>query len=391
MPVQSHVLTDVAQGIWIPEFQLSESSGVRLSGSSDWSITKRTLRGGPSDGIDVVELNNGSLSVSILPTRGMGIWKGRYRDLELGWQSPVRLPVHPSLVNLTARGGLGWLDGFNEWLCRCGLAFNGPPCDDNGSPLTLHGRIANIPAQSVAVHVDTDGPGTLGITGIVDETSLFGPCLRLRSTVQTEAGSNCLTIIDQVTNLAGQPAEMELLYHINTGRPFLEEGSRFAAPIRELAPRTAWAADGIDQYTFYQAPRAGFQEQVYFTQLLPGADGQTVALLRNRAGNAGLSVRFRPEELPYFMLWKNTQAEADGCVTGLEPATDLPNVRPFERQQGRVITLGPGAEYAMWLEIAVHDSSDQVAAVEAEIRALQSPQAPVIHRQMQPRFSPDAG
>src|SRR2546425_4718770 len=34
---------------------------------------------------------------------------------------------HPKLINLQARGGLGWLDGFNEWLCRCGLENNGQP------------------------------------------------------------------------------------------------------------------------------------------------------------------------------------------------------------------------------------------------------------------------
>ena len=46
--------------------------------------------------------------------------------------------MHPAFVNLESRGQLGWLDGFNEWLCRCGLAFNGPPgADEDGTPITL--------------------------------------------------------------------------------------------------------------------------------------------------------------------------------------------------------------------------------------------------------------
>ena len=40
------------------------------------------------------------------------------------------------------------------------------------------------------------------------------------------------------------------------------------------------------------------------------------------------------EELPCFTLWKNTAAEADGYVTGLEPGTNFPNLRSFERFVG---------------------------------------------------------
>src|SRR4051794_25612614 len=99
MPIESRVLTDVAKGVWTERFELRESAGLRLAGSRDWSIKKSTLRGGPSDGVDVVDLDNGALRVSILPTRGMGLWRGHCRGLDLGWKSPVHLPVHPAHVN----------------------------------------------------------------------------------------------------------------------------------------------------------------------------------------------------------------------------------------------------------------------------------------------------
>src|SRR6185369_7830818 len=122
-------------------------------------VRKRTLRGGLRDGIDLIEVHNGALAFTVLPTRGMGLWRGDYHGLSLGWRSPVEGPVHPKYVNLADRGGLGWLAGFDELLCRCGLASNGPPGkDDNGTPLTLHGRIANLPAQAVEVRVSLDPP-----------------------------------------------------------------------------------------------------------------------------------------------------------------------------------------------------------------------------------------
>ena len=99
--------------------------------SASWRITKRTLRGGLSSGVDVVEVDNGRLKVAILPTRGMGIWKAWMDGFELGWKSPVRGPVHPAFVPIGEPSGLGWLSGFDELMCRCGLHSNGAPDFDD--------------------------------------------------------------------------------------------------------------------------------------------------------------------------------------------------------------------------------------------------------------------
>lgn len=135
MPAAYHwTLTDVKSGTYVPSFRIDSTA---VPGTpSGWSVTKETLRGGLRDGVDLIAICNGPLTFSVLPTRGMGIWKGRFRDLDLGWQSPVRGPVHPAFVNLTDRNGIGWLAGFDEWLCRCGLASNGPPGSDGDTPLT---------------------------------------------------------------------------------------------------------------------------------------------------------------------------------------------------------------------------------------------------------------
>jgi hypothetical protein len=47
--------------------------------------------------------------------------------VRLGWDSPVKEVVHPQFINLQSRGGLGWLEGFNEWMVRCGLEWAGHP------------------------------------------------------------------------------------------------------------------------------------------------------------------------------------------------------------------------------------------------------------------------
>lgn len=380
MPQQNWTLTDVATRTWIEKFTVGASADFKLAGSSNWSIRKERLRGGLSDGVDVIDLDNGQLSVSILPTRGMGLWRGHCDGVTLGWQSPVQQPVNPAFVNALERGSIGWLYGFNEWLCRCGLDAMGPPGGEGADHITLHGRIANIPAHQVTVAVDPDGPGTLSVTGVVDETTLFGPCLRLTSTVKTAAGSNRLTIIDEITNLKATPGEVELLYHINQGAPLLEAGSKLLAPAVEVCPRNARAAEGIETYDTYLGPTTGFAEQVYFYDLATEPTGRTGVLLKNAAGNQGLSLSWNKKQLPYFIQWKNTQAAADGYCTGLEPSTNYPNFKNYERDRGRLISLPPGETYRIEFDIAVHGTAEQVAMASQEILMLQE-QPATVHRQ----------
>src|SRR5262245_43772063 len=108
MPTKTWALTDVERGLWLEKFSVSAAE-LQLPADVGWTISKRTLRGGLCDGVDVIEMHNGALAFTVVPTRGMGIWKGNYRGLALGWDSPVRGPVHPKHVNLLERGGLGWL------------------------------------------------------------------------------------------------------------------------------------------------------------------------------------------------------------------------------------------------------------------------------------------
>ena len=386
---KSWTLTDVASDIWLDSFAVGNDS-LRLPTPHDWSIRKRTLRGGLRDGVDLIDVHNGALSFAVLPTRGMGLWRGEYRGNYLGWKSPVQGPVNPKFVRYGLRGGIGWLSGFDEWLCRCGLVSNGPPGDDGGSKLTLHGRIANTPANFVEVRVHLDPPHELSVVGIVDESELFYPHLRLISTLTTVPGSNRLVIHDVVENRGAQPAEMQLLYHCNVGPPFLEAGSRVVAPIREMAPQTNRAAEGIDTFETYARPTTGFSEQVYLYYLRGDAKGRTLALLYNAAADRGFAVRFDVHELPCFTVWKNTAAVEDGYVTGLEPATNFPNFKTLERQQGRVKMLSPGGRWEANWSLDVFDSHDGVTHALEEIAALQAQGRAVIHRTPQAAFSPAA-
>ena len=81
-----------------------------------------------------------------------------------------------------------------------------------------------------------------------------------------------------------------------------------------------------------------------------------------------------------------TQPLADGYVTGLEPGTNFPNFRAYERQQGRVIRLAPGETYTARLRVEAHDNGRSVSALQERIAALQIRSGPVIHRRPTPPF-----
>lgn len=385
----TYTLTDTAHDLWVENFGL-RASDVDPSSTHAWSITKRALRGGRREGVDLIEVDNGALAFSIVPTRGMGIWKGRYRGVFVGWESPVTDgPVNPAHVNLMNWGGLGWLEGFDELLARCGLENNGAPYTEGPTTYGLHGKIANIPAHYVAVHLG-DGPhGAISVEGHVDESKLFSTQIRMVTTISTLPGANWLTVRDEFQNLSDIPQEMQILYHWNFGPPLLEEGSRFLAPARVVVPRNARAVEGIGHHDVYGPPEPGFAEQVYFFDLhaRPGArlaapdERRTLGLLRNRAGDKAVALRFDREQLPAFTLWKNTGGRKSGYVTGLEPGTNYPNPKPFEKERDRVVTLPPGGRYTTETTMEVFTTKEEIAAIEAEIEALQRIAPPTIHKQ----------
>jgi hypothetical protein len=384
----SFPLTDVAHDLWVESFSTS-SARLGLLGPS-WSIAKRTLRGGRREGVDLIEVENGALSFTVVPTRGMGLWRAGFGGDSVGWDSPVKDgPIHPSFVNLAGRGGLGWLEGFDELLARCGLSHNGAPYREGDVIHTLHGKIANRPAHRVTVLVDDAPPHTITIEGQVDETELFFTQLRMTSRITTVPGSNRVSVRDTVTNLSDSPSTMQMLYHWNFGPPHMEDGARFVAPITVVCPRDACAADGIDHFNAYGPPAPGTSEQVYlFTLIGDGPDDRTAVLLRNRTGDKGVALRFSTRELPCFTLWKNQRGMREGYVTGLEPATNYPNPRPFEAERGRVVSLVPGASWSAETTLEILNTAGSISALEAEIALLRARSQPnVLSRPGEP-FAP---
>lgn len=336
------------------------------------AVRATRLRGGLREGVLQIELLAGSTRVVVLPDRGLGVWKMQVGAVELGWQSPVPGPVHPRFVRLAEPSGIGWLDGFDELVARCGLVNNGAPDFDANGRLThgLHGRIANMPAHDVQVVLD-DSAGTVTLTGAVDETRFLCHALRMTTALTLHAGRPRLAWTDTVENLSDRPATMQMLYHVNLGPPLLGAGAEVVVPLAELAPRDAAAAADVPTWSRYAAPQPGRGEEVHFMTLAADPNGRAMALLVAPDGKQAASLSWRMAEMPCFTLWKNQGGLADGYVTGLEPGTNYPNPRSFEESQGRVVAIAPHERVSFDLAIehftgaAVGAERDRIAALAA--------------------------
>lgn len=347
--------------------------------------------GGRSDGVEIVSIDTSEAVIYVLPTRGMSVWHIQCGATRFGWDSPVDGPVHPSLVPIHDPSGLGWLEGFDELLVRCGLQSNGAPeFEDNGNlKYPLHGRIGNLPADGLQIEYD-EVSGRLELIAEIRESKLFFSNLRLQSRLRVHAGSATVEILDHVTNEGSTATEIQLLYHVNVGTPVLESGTTLIAAIDELAPKDSLSAGEIDQWNEFGEPESGYNERVYFAKMRSDESNLTAAMLKNSDATKAFAVTYGVKTLPRFVLWKNTSDTADGYVTGLEPATNYPNTRTYEASQDRVVPLEPAATASFRMKLDPLIDSDAIASMQERIEKLSGEEPSTIHSTPRPGWSPGA-
>lgn len=368
-PDQTWLLTDagIEEGDW-----RIDSDSLNVEGP-EFSVEQKVLHGGKQEGTKVITIASADgLTIALSPTRGMDLLHVEGGGTRLGWDSPVDEVVNPAYINLESRNGLGWLDGFNEMMVRCGFEWTGHPVTEDGTIYTLHGRAGNTPASTVEVTVADEAPHEIRIRGLLKEYTFKKAKLEIWTELRYVPGSHAFTIHDTLTNRADYPHDYEIIYHSNFGTPILEENARFLAPVREISPFNDYARQGLQSWQTYLGPTRDYDEMVY--NITPYADdrGWTTAALVNRAGDKGVSIGFDTRQLPLLTLWKNTDTANQGYVTGIEPGTNYAYPVRIEREQGRVRQLQPGESVEFTLTYTLLSSADEVQQAEREVQEIQN-------------------
>lgn len=319
---------------------LDQLAGVRLGELAD----------GSERGVRVADFYTAAgLAFTVLLDRGMDIGPASFKGVPLAvhFAAPYG---HPAFYEPQ---GTGWLRTFAGGLMTgAGIAWMGAATVDRGEQLGLHGRVSHIPAHHVCSGAGwQDGEYVIWVEGQVRESVLFGYNLLLKRRISTTLNGTSLRIEDEVVNEGFSPAEHMMLYHCNFGFPFVSPDSRVDIQGAETTPRDAVAEPGLDRWSQFEQPQPGYQEQVFFHRIPPGADGFAQARLVNENLGMAAYVRYRVAELPILTHWK--MMGAGEYVCGLEPGTAFVTGRDKAREAGQVTTLGPGEAVQYVVEIGV--------------------------------------
>ena len=283
--------------------------------------------------------------------------------------------MHPAFVDLGEPSGLGWLDGFDELLVRCGLESNGAPDFDEKTgrlKYPLHGRIANRPAHDVELTIDTDKQ-EITLRGIVEETRFHFLKLRMTSTITTKFGSTRFHDPRRDRKLLGQPdddadAVSRQLRPAAAGRRLA--GRRPGQNARPAQRRGRPAASKPGTAT--PPPSRASRRWSISSSCTPTTTARRARCSRTPTPRAASAWSSTSKQLPWFTLWKNTTGEPDGYVTGLEPGTNFPNPRSFETAKNRVVKLAGGQKQSFDVTLEIHGSAAEVAAAEAAVAKIQA-------------------
>jgi len=287
---------------------------MRRAGNLDslWGARRMTLEDGMAGGMQVIEVwNAAGLRLLLSAERCMDILELSYRGYNVGY-----LAKNGAVSNVYAHPNTDLF--FRYWsggmLSTCGLRNTGVSNTCDGEFFPLHGHIGITPAYNVGVSVDdTD---CITITGAVREADMFGHCLVLNRTIKIPVNSTAISIRDEISNNTPKDEPVFLLYHINFGFPFLDEGVKVVYPEGDVRGATPNAVEAIDRHREITVPIDNEPEQCFFHT--PSSKDAQVSLYNESLGFKA-TVKFNAEKLPVLTEWKSMRSGDYGL--GFEPGT----------------------------------------------------------------------
>jgi hypothetical protein len=322
--------------------------------------------------VRAVEVNGGDgFRYTVLPDRCLDIAYLEYRGVPLTWRSRNGI-VAPAYFDPEGRE---WLRSFAGGLfTTCGLRQVGQPCVDSGEVLGLHGRIANTPAEDVAVKESWVGDDyVLDISGAMRETRIFNEDLRLTRTITTRVGERRISLHDRVENRGSVRSPFMLLYHTSIGFPLLDEYARLVVADREVKPKDDHSRAHLAECKTYGPPDPHWLEHNFWHDVQPDREGICAAAIVNErlampfGQGLGLAIHWRRDQLWNLVHWK--QLGVGDYVTAIEPANCHTLGRRPERELGTLEYLAPGEVRDFEVTFSVLVGLDELHAFEASLPA----------------------
>ncbi|MCU0341891.1 MAG: aldose 1-epimerase family protein, partial [Spirosomaceae bacterium] len=219
-------------------------------------------------------------------------------------------------------------------------------------------KISNIAAEIESI-VQPDplmGKMDMSITGVMKETTVFGPCLELRRTISSRLGEATLKIKDEVTNRGNLPVPLMLLYHINFGWPLVDEGTKilWEGDWQPRSPENAKIFTENNDFKTCPAPlddHSGTGEEVAFINPKADESGRCMCGIQNNDLGLTVKIFFQKDQLPHLTNWQHWGKNE--YVMGLEPGTNTPIGQSKARAANQLLFLKPLETKVFDLELTV--------------------------------------
>lgn len=239
--------------------------------------------------------SNGNINFTVCLDNCMDISYFSHRGENISFISPNGL-CSDGVFEQTFCGGM---------LYTCGLESLG---DRQGFP--MHGSIHGIKAS---LQRALCSEREIVIEGEVRDARLFGGNVKLVRRLYSEYKSDSLVITDSLTNDGFTDAQYALMYHMNLGYPFLEEGVTVDIPSKVAVGRNGYAQSRLNEYGSISGP-VELKEQVFFHNVAQGH----IEVTNRRQGKA-VVFDYSADALPCLVQWKSMVA--GNYALGIEPST----------------------------------------------------------------------
>ena len=344
--------------------RLEQVAGVQLTEAAD----------GAERGVRLLRVSTGAgFDFEILVDRGFDIGRAWHHGQPLAWWSPVGL-IGPWYYE---PAGIGWFRGFPGGLVStCGLdqvqlggtddatVFNFP--HRRTETYGLHGRYPGLPARLGGYGTTWRGDEcVIWAEGEVTQAAVFGEQLRLTRRIEADLGGTSVRITDTVTNTGATLCPHMMLYHCNIGFPVVDATSELAYP----APPGACVSEAkTERYRRLAGPEPSFVEECYEHDMVADEAGYVTAAVLNPAAALGVYQRYRKDELPHHVTWR--QLGSGTYVVAMEPGTNRDAGRFDARERGELIHLAPGEDRHYELELGVIAGAGAIAGFAARTAEL---------------------
>lgn len=256
------------------------------------SVRKIKLLDGYENNALLVE--NGCLSFILLIDNCLDIYKLSHKGCNISFISKNGLMLNNGDFAASFPGGM---------LYTCGL-------DVIGNRVPMHGKIHNIPAKINYIKCENN---EIEIQADIRQTGLFSTNLLLRRTIKTAYNSGKIVVENKLINEGFSDANYCVLFHMNMGYPFLDEGVKISCDVISTTPRTLFAKSKIND-CFNITDAIDEEEQVFFHKVKTGN-----VTVTNEKLKKSVTFSYDKNVLPELIEWKSMVPQ--DYALGIEPST----------------------------------------------------------------------